>query len=862
MTLVFAVLFMMFVTSCGSDSKTEDKLPDTEVTDEDISDEDPTIDPTDEPTNPTDEPTNPTDEPTNPTDEPTNPTDEPTNPTDEPTNPTDEPTNPTDEPTNPTDEPTNPTDEPTNPTDEPTNPTDPTDPVETGSCSYIPNSFLSKWDDNQTPTGWVIKTDVTSEKVAHDDGYALHVTKSGPTSNFYAFETPKFETEADAALPTKITFDLATNQISKISLNIRCGAGENNDDFLVYNWVEGAFIHNQTNNAYNPVNLGDTDFHNVELTIGEEFTKEFWQNQKCRIEFKYGKNADFDVKVDNFVIHTATGACEQEDDPIEENDNDVIPDSEQPDTEEPDSEQPDTEEPDNEQPDSEEPDSEQPDSEEPDQDSEEPDSDTPEPSVCNAIPNGDFSGTWSEAGIPEGWEKQGTSVTFSNVENALKIESNYTGNQKIAQTVKFITAENAEIPAGIRFKMAAPKESSISVNLFWGEGGNDYYAYNWSPSSSAFIYAGNSTPRQHDFETKINFGDTSDPQMHDVVIIFGSEIKEKWQNNANLQIAFRAGKNVDSAIIVDDFELVYYGGTCNNVTNTYTVGWAHTQWPSSVEGYEGLSDTFYGRVYIEGLTDQTVNKSVALMGVKAQFSYRAKGSDSEITDEFWRDAEVNIAENNDFGNNDEYVIKNFSFPFEGEFEYMFRFSADNGRTWTIADNYGIAKILLPEAKQIPNGDFKYWSADGKTPQLWIVANTVTVSKWDRGENNYAAKVTANSSLSAKDIFTSGEFVVPDGKKATEITFDMATDQAIKPKIGINCASTKWYGWDSANGYFSASKSSFVSIDFGDNNQLHQTSVQLDSTTTTGTCKFIVRYTANADSWAAFDNFTVVYEDAE
>ena len=332
-----------------------------------------------------------------------------------------------------------------------------------------------------------------------------------------------------------------------------------------------------------------------------------------------------------------------------------------------------------------------------------------------------------------------------------------------------------------------------------------------------------------------------------------------------MQLAFRLGKSStygETDITVDDFEFVYIGGECNNAPS-YTVGWAHTQWPASVEGYEGLSDTFYGRVYIEGLTDQTVNKSVPLMGVKAQFSYRAKGSDSEITDEFWSDAEINIAENNDFGNNDEYVIKNFSFPFEGEFEYMFRFSADNGHTWTIAENYGIAKILLPEASQIPNGDFKYWSDNN--PQNWTIGNNVGLSKWDRGDaNGFAAKVTAVSSLSAKDIFTSGEFVVPDGKIAKEITFDMATDQAIKPKIGINCGSTKWYGWDSTEGhnYFSASKSQFVSIDFGDNNQLHQTSVQLDSTTTTGTCKLIVRYTADANAWAAFDNFTVVYEDAE
>ena len=473
--------------------------------------------------------------------------------------------------------------------------------------------------------------------------------------------------------------------------------------------------------------------------------------------------------------------------------------------------------------------------------------------------------------MPDNWEKQGTTiqagnpvVTFSNVSGALKISSTYDGNQKVAQTIKFTSAADAEIPAGIRFKMAAAKASPVVINLFWGSGGNDYYSYNWNALSKAFIVDPKENHRTNEFSVPVDFGDTSDPQMHDVVLIFGSEITEKWQDNANLQLAFRLGKSStygETDITVDDFEFVYIGGECNNAPS-YTVGWAHTQWPTSVEGYEGLSDTFYGRVYIEGLTDQTVNKSVALMGVKAQFAYRAKGSDSEITDEFWHDAEINIAESNDFGNNDEYVIKNYTFPYEGEFEYMFRFSADNGRTWTIAENYGIAKILLPEAKQIANGDFKYWSADGKTPQLWIAANTVTTSKWDRGENNYAAKVTATSSLSAKDIFTSGEFVVPDGKKATEITFDMATDQAIKPKIGINCGSTKWYGWDSANGYFSASKSSFVSIDFGDNNQLHQTSVQLDSTVTTGTCKLIVRYTANADSWAAFDNFTVVYEDAE
>ena len=52
MTLLLALLFLAFVTSCGSDSKTDEKLPDEEVTDEDV------VEPTDEPTEPT-EPTEP-----------------------------------------------------------------------------------------------------------------------------------------------------------------------------------------------------------------------------------------------------------------------------------------------------------------------------------------------------------------------------------------------------------------------------------------------------------------------------------------------------------------------------------------------------------------------------------------------------------------------------------------------------------------------------------------------------------------------------------------------------------------------------------------------------------------------------------
>ena len=176
---------------------------------------------------------------------------------------------------------------------------------------------------------WIIKSDVTSEKIANGSGYALRVYRDpDPTSNFYAFETPKFETAADAALPVKITFDLATDKTSKLSINLRCGTNVEDptkDDHFAYNW-DGtkSFKKNadDNSNAYNVVNFGDTNFHEVSIVFGEEITKEFWQNQNCRLEFKYGKKASFDVKVDNFVIHTKAGECLGEDIPDEDDDDD------------------------------------------------------------------------------------------------------------------------------------------------------------------------------------------------------------------------------------------------------------------------------------------------------------------------------------------------------------------------------------------------------------------------------------------------------------------------------------------------------------------------------------------------------------
>ena len=108
-----------------------------------------------------------------------------------------------------------------------------------------------------------------------------------------------------------------------------------------------------------------------------------------------------------------------------------------------------------------------------------------------------------------------------------------------------------------------------------------------------------------------------------------------------------------------------------------------------------------------------------------------------------------------------------------------------------------------------------------------------------------------------------EYEIPEGKTAQKITFEMATDQAVKANFFVSCDGTqKQYNWDSTNKVFVAGTNTSTVVDFGDNNTLHQTYIQLTDKNLTGKCFLKFRIYGTAEVWAAFDNFTVVYEDAE
>jgi hypothetical protein len=126
------------------------------------------------------------------------------------------------------------------------------------------------------------------------------------------------------------------------------------------------------------------------------------------------------------------------------------------------------------------------------------------------------------------------------------------------------------------------------------------------------------------------------------------------------------------------------GYTCYE---NYTVGWSVIQWPKSVEDSEsGTPITIYGRVYIEGVTDQTGAMGDAHPLVKAQWGVSETDSNptTDPGDFSWEDATLNSGMDETWGNNDEYTYDSTP-PAAGTYYYVYRFSADGGSTWTYCD---------------------------------------------------------------------------------------------------------------------------------------------------------------------------------
>ena len=114
--------------------------------------------------------------------------------------------------------------------------------------------------------------------------------------------------------------------------------------------------------------------------------------------------------------------------------------------------------------------------------------------------------------------------------------------------------------------------------------------------------------------------------------------------------------------------------------------WGRLQYPLDHTSTFGTVIEYYARVYVEGITDQTTFIDVVDPSVlKVQMGYGPADTDPDgdvtwvwtdaIGNAFWVDTEE--------PNNDEYIT--YVDPIVGVFDTCFRFSLDNGVTWTYAD---------------------------------------------------------------------------------------------------------------------------------------------------------------------------------
>jgi hypothetical protein len=118
----------------------------------------------------------------------------------------------------------------------------------------------------------------------------------------------------------------------------------------------------------------------------------------------------------------------------------------------------------------------------------------------------------------------------------------------------------------------------------------------------------------------------------------------------------------------------------------FTVGFCRLQFPTTITAAAGSSVAVYGRVYVQGLTDQSPTNNLSPV-VRGQLGYGPDGSTPTQPSWTWLPATPNGGYNGaTFGepNNDEYLVS-FVLPAAGTFDYAFRFTADDGATWLACD---------------------------------------------------------------------------------------------------------------------------------------------------------------------------------
>jgi glycosidase len=112
------------------------------------------------------------------------------------------------------------------------------------------------------------------------------------------------------------------------------------------------------------------------------------------------------------------------------------------------------------------------------------------------------------------------------------------------------------------------------------------------------------------------------------------------------------------------------------------IGWANLQWPPTMTHTISAVDrtaTAYGQVWIDGET----SKPGPTPTLRAQLGFGPAGSNPADAGWTWVDAVFNV----DAGNNDEFMASLLP-EAVGTFDYVYRYSVTNGKSWLYADLNG------------------------------------------------------------------------------------------------------------------------------------------------------------------------------
>ncbi|MBO4440500.1 hypothetical protein J5834_00060 [bacterium] len=162
------------------------------------------------------------------------------------------------------------------------------------------NGDMRSWIDGSA-AGWKKSegalTTLLLEKESLTGGdFALRVTQPQNSKNKPGFESEGFETGAESPLPQRIEFRAKTGCLSKFAAELVCG-----ENSLKYKYVDETktFV-KSANYSYNQIEFAA--WTTVSVEFGEEMTADFWRERMCRLAFRTGSGADFDVSFDDFRI--------------------------------------------------------------------------------------------------------------------------------------------------------------------------------------------------------------------------------------------------------------------------------------------------------------------------------------------------------------------------------------------------------------------------------------------------------------------------------------------------------------------------------------------------------------------------------